>query len=434
MRRPAALLLAIAGALLFAAACSDDAPPGAVHVIEADGSIGPIMDRYLDRAITRAEDSNARLAVIELDTPGGLSSSMREIVQRIERANVPIAIYVYPSGGRAASAGTFITMAAHIAVMAPNTSIGAAAAINADGSDIDGTLGKKIENDAVAFIRGIAELRGRNADWAEDAVREAVAATQSEAVELNVVDYVANDLDDLLRQAEGRTVELRPGVTATVTDVVGARRVETRMTAWERFLDIIADPTIASLLISIGVLAIIIELGSPGLGVPGAVGVICIALGFLGFGVLPVDTVGLVLLLVGLALIVAEVFVPGGVLGAAGAVAVILGAIIAFRDTPSDLRPPTWAQALAGFALLSILVLVGFAGAWLRRTVREGVPTLVGRTAVARTDLAPEGWVLVDGERWHATAVEPDSIAAGDHVRITGAEGLHLRVVKEQPE
>jgi len=432
MRRPAALLLAITGVLLVAAACTNDAPDGAVHVIEADGTIGPIMDRYLDRAITRAEKSDARLAVIELDTPGGLSSSMREIVQRIERADVPIAVYVSPSGGRAASAGTFITMAGHIAAMAPNTSIGAAAAINADGSDIDGTLGKKIENDAVAFIRGIAELRGRNADWAESAVREATAATQSEAVELNVVDFVALDLDDLLRQAEGRTIELRPGVSATISGAAAARRVETKMTAWEHFLEVIADPTVASLLISIGVLAIFIELGSPGLGVPGAVGVICIALGFLGFGVLPVDTVGLVLLFLGLALIVAEVFVPGGVLGASGAVAVILGAIIAFRDTPSDLRPPTWAQVLAGLALLSTLALVGLAGAWLRRTVREGVPTLVGRVAVARTDLAPEGWVFIDGERWRATAEGSTGIEAGMHVRITAAEGLHLRVVKEE--
>lgn len=434
MRRPAIFLVLTGALLLGISACSDNDPVGAVHVIEADGTIGPIMDRYLDRAIGRAEKADARLAIIELDTPGGLNSSMREIVQRIERADVPIAVYVSPSGGRAASAGTFITMAAHIAAMAPNTSIGAASAINADGTNIDGTLGKKIENDAVAFIRGIAELRGRNADWAEEAVREAIAATQSEAVELNVVDFVANDIDDLLRQADGMTVELRPGVSATIIETADAPRVATSMTVWERFLGVVADPTIASLLISIGMIAIFIELGSPGLGVPGAIGVIAIALGFLGFGVLPVDAVGLALILIGLTLILAEVFVPGGVLGGVGAVAVVLGAIIAFRDTPSDLRPPAWAQVIAGLAFLSSLALMGLMGAWLRRSMSEGTPTLVGRLAVARTDLAPAGWVFIDGERWHAVADEPDEIAEGDRVRITEAQGLELRVTKEDDE
>jgi membrane-bound serine protease (ClpP class) len=171
-------LVAVVG---VAAACGDTAAdPGAIHILEIDGGIGPITERYIDRGINKAEDDAARLIVIEMDTPGGFSSSTREIVQRIEAADVPVVVYVSPSGGRAASAGTFITMAAHVAVMAPNTSIGAASSINADGSDIDGTLGEKVENDSVSFIRGIAELRGRNADWAELAVREAVSATQTE--------------------------------------------------------------------------------------------------------------------------------------------------------------------------------------------------------------------------------------------------------------
>ena len=375
MRQTGLASIAAGFLLLLAAACSDDSPSGAVHVIEADGTIGPIMDRFLDRAISRAENSNAKLAVIRLDTPGGLNSSMREIVQRIERADVPVAVYVWPPGGRAASAGTFITMAGHIAAMAPSTSIGAASAINLDGSDIEGALGRKVENDAVAFIRGIAELRGRNADWAEEAVRDAVAVNQSEAVELNVVDFVANDIKDLLAQAEGRSFELRPGVSATLTGLDDAPRVSTGMTIWEKFLGYVADPTLASLLISIGVLAIIIEIGSPGLGIPGAIGVMFISLGFLGFGVLPVDAVGLVLLLLGIVLIISEMFVSGGVLGGIGTVAVILGTVIAFRDTPSDLRPPIWVFVVGAIALASALALVSLAGAWKigRASCRERV-------------------------------------------------------------
>jgi membrane-bound serine protease (ClpP class) len=322
-------------------------------------------------------------------------------------------------------------MAAHLAVMAPNTSIGAASAINADGSDIEGDLGKKVENDAVAFIRGIAELRGRNADWAELAVREAAAVNQTEAVELNVVDYVANDLDDLLRQAEGRTFELRPGITATLSGLLDAPRVETSMTVWERFLEILADPTVASLLISIGFLAIVIELGSPGLGVPGIAGAIAVTLGFLGFGVLPVDLVGLVLIIIGLGLIAVEVFVPGGILGAGGLVAVVLGAIIAFRDTPGDLRPPLWIAITVG-----AIVAVSFAGlSFAVNRVRNmaattGTEALIGKMAVARTALSPDGYVFVAGERWRAV-VDGGTANVGDRLRIVGAEGLKLTVRKE---
>jgi membrane-bound serine protease (ClpP class) len=246
--RFAAFSLFILVGLTFA--CSDDAPDGAVHVLEYDGTVGPIMERYVDRGIDRAENNNAKLVVLELDTPGGLDSSMRDIVKRIERSDVPVAVYVYPPGGRAASAGTFITMSANIAAMAPNTSIGAASAVNSDGSDIEGTLGKKVENDAVSFIRGIAELRGRNADWAEQAVREAASVSDSQAVQLNVVDFVANDFNDLLAKSEGRTVTLRAGVTAHLTGLQEAPVVETKFTVWERILEFIADPTIASFLIT----------------------------------------------------------------------------------------------------------------------------------------------------------------------------------------
>lgn len=360
VRRFLAVAAIIAG---LAAACGSDHDNGAVHIIKVEGTVGPIMERYIDRTLSDAEDSNARAAVLALDTPGGFTESMRDIVQRIERADVPVIVYVSPLGSRAASAGTFITMAGHVAAMAPNTSIGAASAINSDGSDIEGALGRKVENDAVAFIRGIAELRGRNADWAEEAVRDAVAVNQTEAVELNVVDFVANDIDHLLEQAEGREIQLKPGITATLTGLTTAERVDVEMTVWEHILDFLADPTIASLLISLGFLGLLIELTAPGLIVPGVGGAIAMILGFLGFGLLPVDVVGLILIGLGLGLISVELFVPGGVLGVLGGIALVVGAIIAFRDTPAELRPPMW---LAIACVAMVVVVIGSIGLLMR--------------------------------------------------------------------
>lgn len=418
-------LFAVGIALL---ACSNDSEPNAVHVLRPNGSVGPIMERYLDRGIDRAEANDAKLIVIELDTPGGLDSSMRDIVQRIEASDVPVAVYVWPPGGRAASAGTFITMAGHIAAMAPNTSIGAASAVNADGSDIEGTLGRKIENDAVAFIRGIAELRGRNADWAEQAVREAVAVNQIEAVELNVVDFVANDLSDLLAQADGREIVLRPGTTVLLEGLTTAPIVHTDMTVWEKALDIIADPSIASILIAIGFFALLAELMNPGMMVPGVAGVIAMLLGFLGFGVLPVDTTGLILIALGLGLLALEIFLPGGILGIGGLVALILGGIIAFRDTPGDLRPPTPLIVVLAVLLGAIFLSTGFAVARVRKIrVAIGTESLIGKTAVVRTPLSPDGYVFIEGERWRAE-IERGTAQEGEKVRIVGAEGLKLRV------
>ncbi len=429
LRRAAWFGLLVAG---LASACASETTPNAVHVLKADGSVGPIMERYIDRGISRAEDNGGKLVVIELDTPGGLSESMRQIVQRIERATVPVAVYVSPTGGRAASAGTFITMAANIAAMAPNTSIGAASAINSDGSDIEGTLGKKIENDAVAFIRGIAELRGRNADWAEKAVRDAAAVNQTQAVELKVVDFVANDFGELLKRVDGTSVELRPGTFVELRGLTEAPIVHTDMTAWERFLDFLANPTLASLLITLGFFGLIFELANPGLIFPGVAGVVAIILGFVGFGVLPVETAGLVLIAVALIFFALELFVPsGGMLGAGGVVALILGAIIAFRDTPADVRPPIWLIVLLGVLIVAMFVSMAAAVARVRKiAVATGTEALIGRLAVARTPLAPEGFVFIMGERWKAE-MEGGTAQPGERVRIVAAHGLRLRVRKE---
>jgi len=427
-------VLLLLGLLAAAAACGQAAAePDAVHILTIDGSIGPITDEYVDRGIDRAEDEQASLVVILLDTPGGLSTSMEGIVKRILRAQVPVAVYVWPPGGRAASAGTFITMAAHIAAMAPSTRIGAAAAVNIDGSDIEGDLGKKIENDAVALIRSLAELRGRNADWAESAVREAAAVNAEEALELGVVDYVAPSLDELLEELDGERIELRPGVTYELGDVSRAPRVETGMTAWERFLSFLADPTLASILISLGFLGLIFELSNPGLIFPGVAGGIAIILGFLGLGALPIDTVGVALIALALLFFALELFVPsGGILAGGGVVALVLGAIIAFRDTPAEVQPN---RIVVGFLLfvvaaMFISILVGLAR--MRRIPAVvGTEALVGKTAVVRTPLTPEGFVMVEGERWRAR-IEEGQAREGERVRIVGAEGLLLKVRKEE--
>ncbi len=438
MDRRKAVRLALPALMLalgIAVACGgSERAAGAVYLLRIDGGIGPITERYLDRAMGEAEESGARLIVIGMDTPGGFSSSMREIVQRIEAADVPVAVYVSPWGARAASAGTFITMAAHVAVMAPNTSIGAASAVNADGSDIEGDLGRKVENDSVSFIRGIAELRGRNADWAERAVRRSISATQTEAVELNVVDFTASDLDELLARIEGSTVTLRPGATVTLTGLPEAERVNANMTIWERVLEVLANPTLATILISVGTLGLIFELSNPGLVLPGTVGVLAIIVGFLAFGALPVETAGLLLIGAALFFFALELFVPsGGILAGGGLVALVLGAIIAFRDTPTEFQPNRILVGVLGVLLATVFVsmAVGLARMRKMRSV-TGTEALVGRMAVARTPLAPDGLVFIEGERWRAVLEDGGDVSEGERVRVVSASGLRLLVRKEK--
>lgn len=422
----------IAALVLTAAAlvggCGGTTQANAVHVLKVDRAIGPVVARYIDRGISRAENNSGRLVVIELDTPGGDDTSMRDIVKRIEAAKVPIAVYVYPPGGRAASAGTFITMAANFAVMSPNTSIGAASPINSDGSDISGTLGQKIENDTVSFARGIAELRGRNADWAEQAVRDAASVNQTDAVNLHVVDFVAENLHVLLANLDGRQVAGQPQLTGLMTAPV----VETNLTTWEKFTDFFADPTLASLLITFGFIGLIIEMVHPGLILPGVAGAVAITLGFLGLGVLPVDTVGLVLIGLGLVFIAFELFVPSGFLGAGGAVSIILGAIIAFRDAPAASRPPIWLLVVLGAFMVTIFAALALNLRRLRAMIaKSGTDALIGRLATARTPLEPEGYVFVQGERWKAV-MEGGTAQEGEKVRIVGAHGFSLHVRKEE--
>jgi membrane-bound serine protease (ClpP class) len=425
------LLLGVVG---FACAGGPGAAEGAVHVLTADGAVGPVMERYLDRGIDAAEDEDATAVVIRLDTPGGLITSMNGIVKRILSSEVPVIVYVSPQGGRAASAGTFITMASHVAAMAPATRIGAATPVGSGGEEIQGPLGEKVTNDAAAQIRALAELRGRNAEWAESAVRDAASVNASEALDLNVVDLVANDLDELLSEVDGREVTLDSGRSVTIQSAQ-APVVFNDMTIIERFLDLIADPNIALLLISLGTLAIFIEIIHFGTIFPGVFGAISLILGFFALSVIPFNWAGVALIVLALILFGLEIFVPsGGILGVGGIVSLILGGLLLTSGNPPEFQVSRWLVIglATGMGVMVLFVLVNILRI-RRMPARVGMETAVGRTAVARSALDPAGFVFIDGEYWRAEA-EEGPIQPGERVVVTEVHGLKLKVRKEQTE
>lgn len=427
------LALFFAG-LAFACGGGPGAPEGSVHVLTADGVVGPVMDRYIDRGIDAAERERAEAVVIRLDTPGGLITSMNDIVKRILSADVPVIVFVSPPGGQAASAGTFITMAAHVAAMAPATRIGAATPVGTGGEEIQGPLGDKVTNDAVAQIRALAELRGRNEEWAEAAVREAASVNATEALELNVIDLVAEDIAQLLEQVEGRQVTLHDGREVTLR-TADANVAFNNMNFIERFLDLLADPNIAFLLLSLGTLAIFIEILNPGTIVSGVFGVIALLLGFFALSVIPFNWVGVALILFAFALFVMEIFVTsGGVLGVGGAVSLVLGGLFLTSGNPPEFQVSRWLVIAVASAIGAISVFIVLNAVRIRRLpVQVGVETVVGRQAVARSALNPTGFVLLDGEYWSAET-EGDAIEPGETVVVTEIQGLKLKVRKQQPE
>jgi len=432
------LRLAIAAALLvlgvvgFACGGGPGAPPDAVHVLTADSVVGPVMERYLDRGIDGAEDEDAQAVVIRLDTPGGLITSMNDIVKRILSSEVPVIVYVSPQGGKAASAGTFITMAAHVAAMAPATTIGAATPVGSGGEEIQGPLADKVTNDAAAQIRGLAELRGRNADWAESAVRDAESANDTQALELNIVDLLADDLDELLDSVDGRQVTLHPD-REVILQTADAEVVFNDMNFIERFLDIIADPNIALLLLSLGTLAIFIEILHPGVIFPGVFGVIALILGFFALSVVPFNWAGVALILFAFVLFGLEIFVPsGGILGVGGVVALILGGLLLTSGNPPEFQVSRWLLIglAAAMGAMVLFVLVNIMRIRMM-PAQMGMESIVGREAVTRSALDPEGFVFFDGERWSAES-EEGTIEQGERVVVTEVHGLKLKVRKQQ--
>jgi membrane-bound serine protease (ClpP class) len=418
----------------IAAACAPSVDErDAVHVLTYDGAVDPVMERYIDRGIDEAEDTGARAVVIRLDTPGGLVSSMEGIVKRINASRVPVIVWVTPSGAHAASAGTFITLTAHVAAMAPATRIGAASPVRAGGGAIDDTLQDKITEDLAALIRGIAEQRGRNVDWAERAVREAVSASSGEAVEMNIVDFEARTLESLLEQADGRTVRVGAADTPVTLDLADAPVVFNDRTWAERFLALIADPNIAFLLLSLGATGLFIELLNPGLLFPGIFGVIALVIGFFSLGTLPVNWAAVALIVLAFALFVAEVFVSGfGVLGLGGAVALILGGLLLTSTSNPDFQVNRWLIYSMAAVLATFFIMVMSALLRSRRAPAYlGRQSLVGRVAIARSALDPEGVVFLEGARWQARS-ESGPVAEGERVEVTEVQGLHLTVRKAE--
>lgn len=397
-----------------------------VTVAAYDGVINPVAAEYLHDALASAEASGARALVVALNTPGGLDSSMRLIIKDITGATVPVVVFVSPSSGRAASAGVFITMAAHVAAMAPGTNIGAAHPVNMGGGEMDKTMKEKVENDSVAYIKSLAQQRGRNAAWAEDAVRKSVSITEREALKLNVVDLVADDLPALLKQVDGRRINLASGPSVLKTAGAGLR--EFPMGLRLEWLKTISDPNIAYLLMTIGTIGVIAELYSPGAILPGIVGAISLILAFYAFQSLPVNYAGMLLFLLGIVFFVLEASVTSyGLLAIGGVLSMLIGSVMLIKSD-AEFFQISWAVILPVVTLASVLTLlvIGTGFRALRRRPATGREEMVGLVGIARTALAPDGQLAVRGELWEAVSEQP--VSAGDEVEVTAVDGLRLRV------
>jgi len=430
--------------LLVAWAFGVAAPAGARHVnvVTISGSINPASSDYMMQAIALSEEDGAAALLIELDTPGGLLSSTKDMIQAILNAEVPVIVYVSPRGAWAASAGTFITLAGHVAAMAPGTSIGAASPVDVSGgggardegdkrSDVSM---EKAEKFTMAFMESIARERKRNVEWAVKAVREAEAIAQDEALELGVIDIVSPDRETLLRDIEGREVELagRP----VKLELAGAELRQIEMSTLTKLFDKLASPDMAVLLVMAGLLGLYIEFNQPGLLLPGIAGAVCLVLAAIAFQILPFSWVGLLLVAAGLGLAVAELFVTSyGVLFALGIACFLLGGSMLFEvPEVGDLSLSFWGvlvPIVSGFAVFGGIV-VFVVGRSLRRPQTAGVSELLGLVGRTATALAPEGRVSVRGEYWNASSDE--ELPAGIDVEVTGVEGMRLRVRRARRE
>ncbi len=406
-------------------------------VITIDGIINNVKERFISRAIDQAHEDGAEILIIQLDTPGGLLSSTRAIVELLLESPVPVAVFVSPRGARAGSAGTFITAAGNFAVMAPGTNIGAATPISATGEDLDDTLASKIENDAAALIRSIAQERGRNQDKLEETVRSAASYSAQEALADNVVDHMADDLDDLLAQLDGLSAQ-----TSVGTVVMETRGLETRpfeKNILEHFLEFISDPNVSFILLTVGGLGIVVEMFNPGLIAPGVVGVICLLLAFLAIGNLPVNWAGVVFIVLAMVLVVLEVAVAGfGILGVGAIVSLIVGGLLLFTQfgTPSPTLPSISVSrwVLIGTVAvigLSLAYIVGLAYQSRRQGPPEKVSVLTGSMGTVTGELAPRGVVLVGNETWTAISEDDSVISVGEPVEVRSVNGLILTVFRQ---
>ncbi|MFH1488640.1 MAG: nodulation protein NfeD [Pseudomonadota bacterium] len=397
-----------------------------VMIIELQGAINPGGATFLTRGLRDAEKRDAALVIIQLDTPGGLATSMRTMVKEIMNSPIPVVVYVAPKGAGAASAGVMVTVSAHVAAMAPGTNIGAAHPVTAGGKDIEKTMSDKVVNDMASYGRGIAQTKGRNAEWVEKAIRESVSITADEAVEKNVVDMVAADVDQLLEKLDGREITFR---SATITlKTKGLKKVPYRPGFRDRILKIISDPNIAYILMMIGLTGLYFELSNPGGIFPGVIGAISLILAFYSFQTLPVNYAGLLLILLAIILFIAEVKISSyGILSLGGLASLTLGTIMLFEDVKVSLQLMTPTIVLVGgfFIVVSALAFRAY-----RSKAKSGMEGLIGTRGLVRERIAPEGLIFIHGELWRAESGE--EINEGEKVEVTGVEGLVLTVKRAE--
>ena len=404
------------------------------HVEQADlnGDINNVMSAYIQTAVNRAENDNASALLVVMNTPGGISTSMDEIVTSLLNCKVPVIVYVYPTGARAASAGLFVAQAADVLAMAPGTNIGSAHPIQSTGEDLTGDLGAKVLNDAVTRVRNLASMHNRNADWAEDAVRNSVNIDAEQAVQLHVADLIATDIPSLLSQIDGREVPRNQGSLTIHT--AGALVDDFPMPFWQVFLNALIDPTIAALLIIVAGYGIITEMSNPGLILPGVIGGIAAVLAIVSLANLPLNIAGVLMIMLALILFVADLKAPThGFLSVGGVFALVLGLAFLINTGPVGLGVnPFVAVAVA---LITLAFFVGFIQrivAARRRPVFVGAESMVGAVGEVRQTISPEGLVFVKGALWQATAEAP--IPVGATVKVVGRKGLHLQVAQANGE
>ncbi|MDB5192270.1 MAG: nodulation protein NfeD [Segetibacter sp.] len=396
--------------------------------IKVDGSINPASAAFIKSAIDKATGEKAECLIIHLNTPGGLLKSTRVIVSNILESHIPVVVYVSPGGAHAGSAGVFITMAAHIAAMAPSTNIGAAHPVSSQGA-MDSTMNDKATNDAAAFIRTIATKRNRNLEWAEDAVRKSVSITEAEAITLKVVDLVAQNEQDLLNQINGRPITLSAGNKPLQTAKAEVVRVE--MNFVEKFLDMISDPNVAYILMMLGFYGVLFELYSPGVIAPGVIGGICLILAFYSMHTLPLNLAGLALIVFAIILFVLEVKITShGVLGIGGVIALALGSIMLIRtDSALEFIRISWGVILSTTAITALFFffLMALVVKGQKAKPVTGIEGIIGEEGEVLARLEPTGMVRVHGELWKAESIS-GSIEQGQKVKVTGINNLTLFV------